>query len=272
MPFCSCVHEYQLSATAANEFLLLPEAEGTLDLKAVLDRTGLIDSVTVRQGFYDYGSMDLTGVRNIEQLSGFLDLLKSTIFVDLTPEVDECYALGPYTVFEENESERGEIGELVNRAKYWREDAVVDHLGQRISSFVEQHPSLSKVQALAVPPKSDSNTPNLARSWAMQLRAGHDWDVISVVKTRETEPQKTLGEEDTERDAALRVLDSVRVDQVKPGTRILILDDTIRSGGTIKELARALRAVGAGSIYGLAVAKDAKFTNGGMGLDKAKWS
>lgn len=228
--------------------------------------------MTVRRGFNDYGWLDLRGVRNHDQIQGIVDLLRSTIFVDLTPEVDECYALGPYTVFTDEDAEQSELGQLVNRGKYWRDNEAVNELGRRISNFAEQHPTLGNVQALASPPKSDPSTPNLAGSWAEQLGRRHDWDVIPVRKIRETEPQKSLGEGGTEDDATSRIVDSAQVDQVLQGARVLILDDTIRSGGTIKELARALRRAGAGSIYALAAAKDARFTNGGVQLDKVSWS
>ena len=53
--------------------------------------------------------------------------------------------------------------------------------------------------------------------------------------------------------------------------RVLMLDDTIGSGGTLTELARALRQAGAESVYGLSAAKDAKFTLGGIDLDRDSW-
>jgi predicted amidophosphoribosyltransferase len=52
---------------------------------------------------------------------------------------------------------------------------------------------------------------------------------------------------------------------------VLILDDTIGSGGTIKEIARALKTAAAVEVYGLSVAKDAKFTKGGIDLAKERW-
>ena len=50
------------------------------------------------------------------------------------------------------------------------------------------------------------------------------------------------------------------------------VDDTIRSGGTLKELARALRKSGATNVYGVSAAKDAKFTYGGISLAREAWA
>ena len=38
------------------------------------------------------------------------------------------------------------------------------------------------------------------------------------------------------------------------------------------ELARVLREAGAEKVYGLSAAKDAKFTRGGIDLDKNSWA
>ena len=69
-----------------------------------------------------------------------------------------------------------------------------------------------------------------------------------------------------------RIANSVGISETIYGEAVLILDDTIRSGGTLREIGRALRAAGAASVYGLSVAKDAQFTQGGFGfLDREWW-
>jgi hypothetical protein len=273
MPNCGCFHEYNLTLVGPNDYHLRVEAEGTFDLKASLDRTGLANSIAVRRGFFQLGDLDLTGVKNGTRLREVLDNLKSTIFVDLNPEVEETYALGPYTVFEEEErSLRTSLGELLHRAKYQNNRTALVQLQQRLEHFIERHPTLSGSGAIVASPKSDPTTPNLAGTWAQGIAASRDWALLDATKFRPTVPQKDLSGEEGEADVAARVANSMRVDNLPAGIKVLILDDTIRSGGTIKELARALRQAGAGSVSGLAAAKDAKYTRGGIDLAKERWA
>ena len=76
---------------------------------------------------------------------------------------------------------------------------------------------------------------------------------------------------ESEQDMIARVANSVRVQSVAIGASVLILDDTIRSGGTVIEVSRALREAGAHEVYALSVAKVAKFTLGGVDLTKERW-
>ena len=94
---------------------------------------------------------------------------------------------------------------------------------------------------------------------------------MQATKIRQTEPQKELEKGETEDETAARVADSVHMEAIIPSARALIIDDTIRSGGTMKEIARALHQAGAKSVFGLSVAKDAKFTPGSIDLSKERW-
>ncbi len=77
-------------------------------------------------------------------------------------------------------------------------------------------------------------------------------------------------EVNTEKEAAERVYDSVSAATPRAAS-VLIIDDTIGSGGTMLEMGRALRAGGATDVFGLSVAKDAKFTRGGIDLSRGCW-
>ena len=81
-----------------------------------------------------------------------------------------------------------------------------------------------------------------------------------------------MDDTESESDLIARVSNTIGVSGVKQGARVLVLDDTIRSGGTLIEIARALREVGAWEVFAISAAKDAKFTQGGSGfLDKERW-
>lgn len=103
------------------------------------------------------------------------------------------------------------------------------------------------------------------------MATAHGLRFVSTHKSRPTEPQKELGDLGDEAEVAERVAQSVEVDDLHHAGSVLIIDDTLRSGGTIVELARALREAGASQVYGLCVAKDARFTNGGIDLSRERW-
>ena len=279
MPQCGCFHSYELTPVSSTEYKLNLPSGGLGNLKDILERSRLVtsisDEISTRSGFFVNFSgrtFVLQGVREINTLSIFLDILKNKLIVDLTPELDECYALGPYSVFEEDIRFNSSWGEMVNRAKYWRDPSVLAQLLARIEDFIEQHIPIRTVNAIVSAPKSDNNTPDLAGMWAQEIANKRGLQRLIARKTNTNiGPQKNLDGTETEDDLISRVANSVSVTQAIPGSRVLILDDTIRSGGTLKEIARALRVTGAIEVYGISAAKDAKFTQGGVDLNKEMW-
>ncbi len=94
--------------------------------------------------------------------------------------------------------------------------------------------------------------------------------MVDIRKVVATVPQKDMEGLEDEEEIAVRVANTMRA--VDPlGGDVLIIEDTLRSGGTLKETGRALKRAGARRVYGLCVAKDAKFTKGGVGLQKERW-
>ena len=96
---------------------------------------------------------------------------------------------------------------------------------------------------------------------------------------RQTPPQKSeldnenASEMDSrmrEKEKRVRVRDSMRVEGSVDGN-VLIIDDTIESGGTLLEIARAFKDAGASKVYALSVAKDAEHTFGGIELSAELW-
>ena len=203
----------------------------------------------------------------------FLHCFPMVIDVDLTPEVDRCYALGPYTLFQANQRHRTEWGDALYQAKYQNDQVAVEHLGIKLEECISSLPLpfLRAVDAIVSAPKSDPNTPDLVGVWAGQLSHSRHWLRLNSYKTKDTNPQKVLNETNSEEDLVSRIAGSVGVTGVAGGERVLILDDTIRSGGTFREMGRALREAGAGSVCGLAVAKDARFTQGGADFLAREW-
>ena len=246
-------------------------------MKESLERCGLVASISRNPStsFYDLAdtTFNLQGVREQDTLSRFLDLLMHKIIVDLSPELDECFALGPYSVFEENQRINAVWGRLVNRAKYRGDQSALLEIQAGIEVFINQHLIIRTVDSVISAPKSDPNTPDLAGAWAQVIGSKFGWHRPIASKAQATTgSQKALDGAETEEDLKGRVANTIVASGVRPGSRVLILDDTIRSGGTLIEIARVLREAGATEVYAISAAKDAKFTQGGMGfLDKELW-
>lgn len=276
MPYCCCFHSYTLSSVSEAEYRLQLPLEGMGNLAGVLERSRLVSTMSATvTGRIDWSgtTFNLSGVKEPDALRRFLDLLKDKVIVDLSPQLDECYALGPYTVFPAEQ--RGRLsawGELVNRAKYRRDKAATAEILTRAESFIEEHILIRTVNAIIAAPKSAPNTPDLVGAWVQEIANNRNWHKLAASKTpRTSRPQKEISNDETETDLRARVAHSITVRGVAPGDRVLVLDDTIGSGGTLIEIARVLREAGAAEVYGLAVTKDAKFTYGGIDLDKERW-
>lgn len=272
MPNCGCFHEYDLTLVAPNEYQIRSAPEGLLDLKAVLDRANLADSISVHWTLLG-NIWNLHSVTDEVQLRQLLDVLKSTLFVDLAPQIDECYALSPYTCFDDDgHSERTPKGEMLFQAKYRANAGAASDWGRTIGEFILAHPTVRGVDAVAAPPKSDPNTPDLPRLWSAGTASMLGISTINVTKVENTPPQKILNEDESEDEAVDRLAETMESGYIVSGASVLIIDDTIRNGATLKEVARALRRAGASRVYALAATKDARSTRGGVGLSKERWS
>lgn len=241
MPYCACFHDYVPDPNGISGMPLDSEDAGSI-LPGVLGVQG--------------------GKAPVEMLG----LLKDRIVVDLAPAVDECYALGPYTV------KRKSTGDLVNarygaalhEAKYRNDPQEIHALGSKLADFARRHPRLRSCATVAAPPTSHTKV-NLPLQWAMSvaetLKAEHmavDWKAppSGAQKNREGSVRNNM--------AAPRPIQG----------DALIIDDALGYGETLKEAGRALKEAGAGKVYALCVAKNMSRTaynpDGSYGIDFAE--
>ena len=96
--------------------------------------------------------------------------------------------------------------------------------------------------------------------------------IARIRKTRDTGEQKSLPDNPDETKLKEQVANSMAVESQVSEANVLVVDDTLRYGGTLLEMGRALKNSGARRVYGLCVAKDARGTKGGIGLDKDAWT
>ena len=274
MPDCGCYHSFSLNYDASGMCRIECNFRGYTDFRRVLESTRVATCITQPKPpslFHSQNVFHLFGVSDRRKLESLCEAMKSKIIVDLRPNVDFCFALGPYSLFSENsESSRSEIGSLVYEGKYRRNRSAVNSLGQQLLRFIQAHPILNSATAISSPPESQSDLPNLAGVWANLIANYLGQDMIAATKNRSTAPQKNLEDDISEKDAIGQLTNSISVSGVRSGSKVLILDDTMRSGGTLIEMARALRQAGAVSVYGLSAAKDAKFTRG-ISLRRDHW-
>ena len=214
----------------------------------------------------------LGNVRDKQGLENLLQLLKHRLLIDLSPNVDECYGLGPYSVFDvAEERSNAKYGELINQAKYRRRNTASREIERELLQFVRGHQSLQHVNMVAAPPKLNLNAQNLPRNWASMLSDSLGIPLVSTRKTRDTGEQKNIPENSEELGLVKQLAHSMVVESRLNNADVLIVDDTLRSGGTMIELGWALKESGARRVYGVCIAKDAKGTRGGIDLHKDSW-
>ena len=272
MPACGCYHDFEMVSPEPGKVAVTLAPSGEIDLQRVLERAGLARTVHVENHIIN-STVVLGGVQDHVKLTRILELLKSVMFVDLGPLIDECYALGPYSVSDENDQlERSSIGNLMYKAKYRNDAHALETLHESVQRFASAHPSLKNVGGVTAPPKSDPHTKDVAGHIVERIASRNRLPLIPVNKSRVTSPQKNLPESSDEQESTASVANSMIVEGSYTDLSALIIDDTIRYGGTMKEMARALRAAGASEVYGLSVCKDAKATRGRTSLSKERWS
>lgn len=240
MPYCACYHDHTRDPDGFGEPLHLEDA-----------------------GYILPGALGMQDGRASVEL---LALLKGRIIVDLVPAVDECYALGPYTV------KRKSTGDLVNarygaalhKAKYRSDPEAIRAIGSELADFAQSHPRLRSCATVAAPPISQANA-NLPLGWAQAVAETLRAETLAVDwKTPPGGAQKN--NEGT-----------VRGNMIAPGPiqgDVLVIDDALGYGETLKEAGRALKQAGASKVYALCVAKDMRRTaynsDGSYGIDFAE--
>ena len=93
----------------------------------------------------------------------------------------------------------------------------------------------------------------------MEAMVGPEWEVVEgvAVKTRETPPMTRLGraERRAVAEGPLRRSLHVARPEVIAGARVLLVDDVMTEGSTLREVATVLRLAGAVEVAGLVLAR-----------------
>jgi len=146
------------------------------------------------------------------------------------------------------------VDRLVHRFKFAGDLAIGRWLATRLAQRVQ---SLPRPDLIVAPPLTPASLRRRGFNQALEIakvvgRAhGVRVSLDALVKTRETEPQPSLGAEERRRN--LRDAFSCRA-EVR-GLAVAIVDDVITTGGTALAIAQALRAAGALRVCAWSVAR-----------------
>ena len=154
--------------------------------------------------------------------------------------------------------ERTAIGELVYEAKYRPgtrgSRAAVLECGHRVVSYIESHPVLRTLTGVAAMPGWHIGiTSRLLTQTAKAVSEAFGVRVVELERTGTAKPQKDLGSSD-DPDANQRGTMSASI--LSEPDLIVVVDDLMAHGSTVREASRALREAGALRIASVTLAKD----------------
>lgn len=164
----------------------------------------------------------------------------------------------------EQEWERTAIGELVHEAKYRAGSrgsrAAVWECGHRVVSYIESHPVLRALTGVAAMPGSHIGiTSRLLTQTAKAVSEAFGVPVVKLERIGTAKPQKDL-DSGTDPDANQRGTMSASI--VSDPDLIVVVDDLMAHGSTVRESNRALREAGAQRTASVTLAKDRTGTRG----------
>lgn len=162
--------------------------------------------------------------------------------------IEEVAALGEYA---------GPLRDAVHRVKFRGDRRLGLALGYIMGAVAMDHPQAARVDGVVPVPlhpqrawhRGFNQTEGLAQGVARVL----DRPVAhGLVRQRATDQQASLGEE--ERVLNVRGAFAAPVPQEVRGKTMLLIDDVVTTGATLREAAAALKAAGAGRVFALALA------------------
>lgn len=171
---------------------------------------------------------------------------------------------------------QGALRGAISRYKYRGERGLADVFAGMLADFVTSHATWFEEFDLitAVPSYRGEGA---HRGWdavgavveRLAGRLGPSWSVRPdlLTKRRETPAMTGLAWPDRQRVASVHLRSALAVidpDSVA-GRQVLVVDDVLTEGGTMREVARVLRRAGAGDVAGLVLARPAWTPSGSGG-------
>ena len=152
-----------------------------------------------------------------------------------------------------NEWARTEVGELVRKAKYDRNEAAVSECCRRVVGYVARHPVLCRLTGVAAMPGSSRLPARMARA----IQDEFDVPLVGLQRIKQVKQAKNMELSDNP-DANQR--DSMLATPPSDPSLIVVVDDLMGQGSTVREASRALRAAGALQVCSVMLSKNIKGT------------
>lgn len=147
---------------------------------------------------------------------------------------------------EQFNTKRTEVGELVYRVKYRRDPNALKELVDVVARFVKSKNIAADVIVPVPPTRARQIQPlfQIADALGDKLKLPVDKTAVKKSGTAELKDVWTLEER-------ARILkNAISVDKgAVAGKRVLLIDDLVRSGATINEVAKQLKAAGVDKLY-----------------------
>ena len=285
MPFCTFIKKYPFERDKDSlKVTVFPAGGTTMEFSEIVRQAfpgvrvrSKADQrnewfIEPRETFW-FPSMNSTLVEQLERLLGLL-----TRTITINDSLDESHALAPRAIpDDEGQWSRTQVGELVYRAKdyrgqyAWRDTNAIEVIGRHLLGFVNDHPRYYRADVVVTSPSSDpEKIRNLPWALASNLSGSTEKQLIVPIRLRRIPSLKGYNEDDIGISRSEVQQGTVSVSERLDFKTVIILDDLYHSGSTIKEVARACRSQGACAILGLAVTKNAKYTQG-MELSEWPW-
>ena len=246
-------------------------------VREAFPKVGIFSEQSRKKFLLVYGNVENFVVREndprfAKSLQNLLNTFERCIMIE--DDLDESHTLSPHSLVGDDETlRRSSIGNLIYQAKYsynisQSEDAA-QQITSRVINFVNSHPRYRRSTAVAFAPSSNpSKTRSLPRTIAGRVAKHFGKPLISPVRRSKIPAQKNYEEAETGKSRAEVQHDTIQINQDVKGEKVIIIDDLYESGATMEEVARATRTVGADEVLGLAITKNAKFT---QGMDLRSW-
>lgn len=162
----------------------------------------------------------------------------------------EIHTMGEY--WRDDRGERTELGDLVQAAKDRADPGVLPELEQRVVAWIARFAVADEALLVAVPPSPDRPSPVLDELYRrVAVRAGLA-TTSTVVRHNGTARLRDL--EPAERPAVAQAAGYEVLDGCV-GRAILLIDDVVLTGTTLRHLGALLLDAGAASVVGLALAR-----------------
>ena len=164
---------------------------------------------------------------------------------------DLCLALDwQVEPLKEGGFKRTRTGEIEHRAKWERDSAAMREAMWMLHALVRAHRDLGRAARIVAPPSRYGLASRLANGLGERL----DAPVLKATKTKRIPSQRDSGEQDFDT-CCERQVGTIEVQARSLFGSVLVVDDLYYSGGTIRELTRQCRALGAKRILALTVTK-----------------